>query len=445
MRLRPPALAACALAAAVFLAPGASADTVVLNNGTRIDGELERTDDGYNVTTPEGKTIKVAASQVKSIEVRPSTSPDDAKKRLESLRRSAEKMTDPKVVISRYNDYLRRFAGTDAADDALADLKVWEDRLAKHMTRAGTKWVTPEELGAIQEEAQISARKARDLVAQGKLREAGPLLDLALQQDPKNPSAIYLRGVVLYRQEQLGQARKAFDTVTQLVQDHGPTLNNLAVILWRQEQYTGALKYYDAAMIASPTDERILSNVAEALEALPREQRESAGTKKIVLHFQEREDALRKKMETRGFFRWGATWVTGERLDQLQEKEREIQGKIKDLEAEFDSAQDKVERIDQEVAETQRNIRRIEATNYGRDSTGRPVRLAYPRVYYELQHDLDTLRHDRSDQTALMDKLRREAKAVKQELPVPRYTGVQRVIETEGTPLIPLNGADAPA
>jgi tetratricopeptide (TPR) repeat protein len=443
-RLRTPALAACALGAALLAPAPVPADIVVLSDGTRLEGDLERTENGYNVTTAAGKTFKVTASQIKSVEVKPLTTNDDAKRRLESLRKSAENMSDLKLIITRYNEYLTRFAGTDAADDALADLKAWEQRLAKHMTKAGGKWVTPEELGAIQAEAQDSAVKARDLVAQGKLREAVPLIDLALQQDAKNPSALYLRGIVQFRQDQFGPARKAFDAVAQLVPDHGPTLNNLAVTLWRQEQHAGALKFYDAALLASASDDRILSNVAEALNALPRELRESAQTKRLVGHFQEREDALRKRMEKRGLYRWGATWVTGEQLDRLQEAEREVEGKIKDMEAEFEAAEDKIRKIDEDVAETQRSIRRIEATSYTRDSQGRMTKMAYPRIYYELQRDVQVLKRDRQDQAARMDGMRREAKALKQSLPVPRYTGNQRLIETEGTPLIPLRPVEAP-
>jgi tetratricopeptide (TPR) repeat protein len=446
-RLRIPALAACALAAALLTAPGhAPADTVVLNDGRRLEGDVERTDDGYTVTTTDGRTVKVEASQIKSLEVRPDTNPDDAKKRLESLRKSAEKMSDLKLIIARYNEYLKRYAGTDAADDALADLKGWEQRQAKHMTRAGGKWVTPEELGAIQEEAQASAVKARDLIAQGKLREAGPLLDVALQQDPKSAPALFLRGVTQFRQDQLGPARKSFDTVAQLMPDHAPTLNNLAVILWRQEQFALALKYYDAALLAGGSDERIVGNVAEALNALPKEQRDSAATKKVVQHFQEREVTLRQKMEKRGRYPWGSHWVSGEELDKLQDLERENDAKIKDLEAEFDAAEDKVKRIDEDIAETQRGLRRIEATSYSRDATGRTYRLPYPRVYYDMQRDIQNLRRERADQVALMDKMRREARSLKQQLPVPRYSGTQRLIEVEGTPLIPMtDGADTPA
>jgi Flp pilus assembly protein TadD len=410
MRLRPPALAACAVIALLSLPTRSRADVVILSDGKRLEGDLERTGDGYNVTTADGKTTKVKASQIKSVEIKPQTTPEDARRRLESLRKSSERMTDLKLIIARYNEYLTRFAGTDAADDALADLKAWEQRQARHMTKAAGKWVTPEELGAIQEEAQASAVKARDLIAAGKLREAGPLLDLALQQDPRSPSALFLRGVAQYRQEQLGQARKNFTEALQVMPDHGPTLNNLAVVFWRQEQVPQAVKYYEQALAAAGADERVVSNVAEALNALPQEYRDAAATRKLVARFQQCEDALVKKMERRGLFRWGAAWVKGDELDKLQEIEREINAKIKDLEAEYQNTEDRITQTDDEIAETQRGMRRIEATNYGRDAQGRPVRLAMPRIYYELQRDYNALKQKRADLTAHLDDLRRQAR-----------------------------------
>ena len=68
-RLRTPGLAARALAtcafASVFLPPAISlADLIVLKDGTRVEGELTRTADGYDVTTTDGKTTKVSSSQV---------------------------------------------------------------------------------------------------------------------------------------------------------------------------------------------------------------------------------------------------------------------------------------------------------------------------------------------------------------------------------------------
>jgi tetratricopeptide (TPR) repeat protein len=422
------------------------ADVVVLKDGSRVEGDLQRTDEGYTVTTAEGKAVKVKSAQIKSVEVKAAATPEDAKRRLESLRRSAENMTDLKLIISRYNDFLRRFGNTPPGEEGRQDLVAWEDKLEKHMTKAGGKWVTPEELGSLQEQSQSVAAKARDHIAQGRLKEAGPLLQQALDVDPKNASALYLRGVVQLRQDQLGPARKSFDAVNQLVKDHAPTLNNLAVIFWRQENVAGALKFFDAAMVAAgnngPVAEAVLNNVAEALHALPKEQRDAAATKRIVLHFQERDDALRKRMEQRGLFHWGSTWVEGAQLDKLQAKEAEIDDRIKDLEKDFAAVQSRIEEVDRDIQDTERTLRRIEATSYARGSAGNTTSFTPPRMYYGLQRDLQELKKERGEQEAKVNALRREAKLVKQELPLPRYSGTQKIIDAEGAPLMP---AEAPA
>ena len=55
--------------------------------------------------------------------------------------------------------------------------------------------------------------------------------------------------------------------------------------------------------------------------------------------------------------------------------------------------------------------------------------------------DLQELNKERAVQEAKGAALRREAKLVRQELPVPRYGGVQRIIDAEGAPLLPAAGA----
>jgi len=444
MKRLPPVAAALALCAILCPAPApvALADVVVLRDGSRVEGNLERVEDGYNVTTPDGKTVKVKSAQIKSVEAKAPAAADEAQKRLEALRRSADNLADLKLIISRYNDFLRRFGATPQGDEARRDLAGWEEKLEQHATKVAGKWVTPDELGRLRERSQEAAVRARDHVAQGRLREAGPLLQQALEVDPKNASALYLQGVVAFRQDQLGPARKAFDAVTKTLTDHAPTLNNMAVILWRQEGHAGALRFFDQAMAAAgdngPFAEAVLNNVAEALHALPQNLRATPATKRVVLHFQERDEALQKRLQKRGLYRWGSSWVDGAQLDKLQTKEKEIETRIKDLEAEFETVQRRLQQVDDDVRDTERALRRMEATSYvqGGPVGGRTQQLVPPRMYYSLKRDLEDLKRERADQQARVDSLRREAKLVKQELPVPRYSGVQRIIDAEGTPLM---------
>jgi Tfp pilus assembly protein PilF len=310
--------------------------------------------------------------------------------------------------------------------------------------------VTPDELGSLRQESQDAAARARDDIAQGRLREAGPLLDAALKVDPKNPSAHYLRGVVQFRQEQLGPARKSFDTVNALAPGHAPTLNNLAVILWRQENYAGALRSYGLAMRAAgendPAAEAVLNNVAEALHALPKQMRDDVPTKRVVQNFQRLEADMVSRKERRGQYRWGSAWVDAAQLEKLLAKEKEIDGRIKDMEKEFDDVQDRIEEVDRDIADTERALRRMELSTYVRDPvTGRTGRTVPPRAYYGLQRDLQELQKERAGLDSKVAGLRREAKRVQQELPVPRYAGVQRIIDVEGTPLMPAADPASPA
>ena len=418
-------------------------DVVHLNDGSKVEGDVKKTDDGYDVVGADGKRTQVPRTSVKRIELKPRVTPDNARRRLDSLRRSTASLADPKLVITRYKDFLKKFAGTPQAAEAQKDMAVWQERVDKRMVKAGDKWVTAEELGALQQESLGSAIHARRLIKQGRLKEAGPILEEALQIDPKNASALYLKGLMLYRQDQLGPAKKALEAVPPLVPDHGPTLNNLAVIHWRQKNQGEALGYYDQAMVAMPGHPLILNNVAEALNALPEKDRDGGAVKKVIRRFNEQDQELQDVMAKRGLYRWGGVWVSGEDLDALQAKEEEIQDKIEDLEDDFARVQGNIRQNELDTADTLRSIRRMQADSYRRDSSNRTVHRPLPRIYYDLQDDLKDLRAERAYHEGEISQLRQEAQRVRQGLPTPRYTGIQRVFDVEGTPLIPPGEGDA--
>jgi Flp pilus assembly protein TadD len=346
-------------------------------------------------------------------------------------------MDDPKKVIDRYNAFIKQHADTPAAQEAKNDLKLWEDRQAQHMVKVGDKWVTAAEREQVRQDALTDAAAARDLLAQGRTRDAAPAIEKALVKDPQNPAAHYLKGLMLAKQDQLVPARKEFEAVLSAAPDHAPTLNNLGVILFLTKQAPASLNYYDLAMQAAPGTRRILDNVAEALHSMPEEHRAAAPVKKAVKRFNEQDNMLQGRMTQQNLYRWGSTWVTGEELDRLQSAEDRIKDRLDRLQEDFDAVQERIEQIDANIADTQRTLRRMEANSYTRDSQGRQLRIPLPRVYYDMADDVRDMQREREGEAKKIDKLRRQAKAVQQELPVPRYTGVQRFYDVDGTPLLP--------
>jgi Flp pilus assembly protein TadD len=391
------------------LAPLAVADIVHLNDGTQVEGTIQKGEDAYRVTTSSGIITQVPFEKVASIEVKSSSTPEASMGRLASLRRAVENMHDIRTILSRYDSFLQQNAGSPAATEAQA---------------------------VIQRQMTGVADGVRKAMKDGRIKEAGNVLDRALADDPQNVSLLYLRGVLLYRLEQLPGSRKAFEGVLAQAQDHGPTLNNLAVILWRQNATMAALNDYDAAMLAAPVSREILDNVAEALNALPENQRKSPVVAKVVRHFKEQDDDLQKKLADRGLVRWGATFVSQAQADKLAAQEREIHSQIDDMSRDFDATQARVNVINQTITSDQNEMHAIEVESLTTDSAGRMVRLPYPLRYSELGQEITSLQAELATKQAHLDELRRDAKLALQKMPVTKYSGIQKIIDVDGMPVI---------
>jgi tetratricopeptide (TPR) repeat protein len=437
-----------------------SADVISLNDGSKLEGEVHRTDTGYTVKTADGSSTAVDASKVKSLEAKrggalsssassssssaalpsaaPTTKPvpasDNGMQGLISLRRSVENQADAKKILERYRKFIEQHVGTPAGDEAVRDAQTWEERLDRGMVKVGDRWLSKSEQTELHAKSVQRAEAARQLLVQGHLRDATAALDAALAENPQNAAAQYLRGVVYYRQQQPLNARKAFETVAQWTPNHAPTLNNLAVLLWGAKQYAIALNYYGQAMNAAPLTQPILDNVAEALNDLPPAQRDNAVTKKVVLLFNAQDMTLQGRTKKQGRLRWGSTWVTEKQLESLRGEEKEIEDKFGKMNDEFEQVQDRLEQIGRDISDTERSIRRIEASSYGRDSSGHPVRLSYPKLYYDLKNDLEQLQTEQDSEKNKATRLRNAAKVMQRSLSIPRYTGVQQIIGVEGAP-----------
>lgn len=417
------------------------ADTVHLKNGQTLQGDVKRSDNGYAVILPDGKRLEFKASEIESIEVGTSskgTVPTDqlARTRLNSLRQGMESITNPAQAIERYKQFIQQYAGTSVIDDANADLAIWQDRLDRDLVRVGNQWITKQQRDQLQQQSLGKLAEARQLIRDGRPKEARPLLDQVLQADPENASAKYLRGCIQYQANQILDARRSFEAVNAAVPNHGPTLNNLAVIAGRQNALPAAMDYYDKAMIASPQDLFILANVAEALNAVPKDKQNNAAVQRAYRRFVEQDRQLQPIMARKEMYRWGSTYIPKGQYDRVQQQAAQVQTQLDSLAGEFQSVQDRIKRIDIQGEQNDRDMRQIEASRWYRDPNGKIINLPYPPVYAELQADNDKLKAERRDAVARLDQLRQQADAIRRTMPTPRYTGVQSMIGIEGTPVI---------
>ncbi len=411
------------------------ADVVTLKDGTRLEGEIKRVGDNYTIKDAAGIITNVPTDKVARIELRPQTGNDAAMARLQSLRRAADNISDIRQILDRYKSFMDQNAGTPAGMAAENDYRQWQDRQEHGLVKVADKWMTVEERDALRGKSTDVAVELHDTIKAGRLKESGLRLDRALIIDPQNMSLLYLHGVLEYAQEHIPAARKAFEAVCAAAPDHAPTLNNLAVILWRQNAHPAALAYYDRALLAAPASPDILDNVAEALNALPKEQRESAIVKKLLRHFKESDDAMQKKMADSGQYRWGSSWVSEKELKRLQDQEKTVKDQLAQMQLDFETVQKRIMVLDRQISEIVSEMNLIDSQTYATNTNGQAVRLPYPPLYYTLSQQVATLKNERAARLEDLDHLRKAARQAQQQLPTPKYLGQQKLIDADGMPL----------
>ena len=429
----------------LLIASPAWADVVHLKDGTSVEGEIKRVSDGFFVTGADGHITHVTSDKISSIEVKPNNTPDRAESRLQSLRRSTETLADPKQAIDRYQAFIKQNANTDAAREAEKDLEVWRDRQSKGLVRVGDKWVTTKERDAMKAQTIGAAIQIHALMKQNRLKDASAELDKALATDPQNISLLYLRGVLLYDQEKIPLARKAFEPVAAALPDHAPTLNNLAVILWRQKGFLGALTDYDRALMAAPDSHEILDNVTEVLHMLTPEQAKSQQAQKLMRHYKEQSDTLEKKMAQQGKYRWGSSWIDDKQMKEIEQKQKEVKDQMQKMDAQFAADQQQIRDLDHQAEGLKAAINTMQLQSIQTTSDGRTVQLPLPPAFFQLSQQLATIQQQQGHIQAEINQLRSQAVDVKKKMPEPVYTGIQRIIDADGMPLpAPPQGA-APA
>lgn len=412
------------------------ADVVVLKDGTRLEGELKRTPEGWIMTLPDGKTRSFGTDAVQSLQpgAAVTRAPVMSATELASLRRSVEALSDLNQIIERYQRFIDSAKDASLIAEAKREQDVWRERKAQGLVKHGTRWVTPSQVTDLAIEATARALEARDLIRQNRARDAEPILQEALTIDPKNSAAQFLRGVVLYRQDRLVDARRAFDAVLAAIPDHAPSLNNIAVILGRQNQLGGALNFYDQAMLAAGINDFILSNVAEVLGSMPEDQRRGTPYQRAMRRFAEQDQALQQVMSQRGMYRWGATWVDEKKMDELKAAEQQIKQKLDAIQKEFDEGSARMNAIAGEISSNENTMQGLRVNTAFRDGSGNVVVMGPPPAYYEFQQRNVALNSEAEQLRTKLGRLSEQSQRTRGELPVPRFTGVQQIVGVEGMP-----------
>ncbi|HUB24259.1 MAG TPA: tetratricopeptide repeat protein, partial [Tepidisphaeraceae bacterium] len=326
----------------------------------------------------------------------------------------------------------------------------WQAKLDGHYVKVGDRWLTPAEHAALVAGEADAANRIGLLIESDQYQDASDALTQALAADPQDPAALYLHGVVLADQGQTLAAREEFQKVAKIIPHHVPTLNNLGVLFSKQQAYPIALASYMAAMKLRPDDLLILNNVAEALHAVPTEQQQSPVVVDATKMFQEQDKRLQQEQAEKGLYRWGATWVSKQQLDDLQAQQQQIEGQMALLQSDYQNTISQINSDNMAITEDQQNVQAYQQ-QYSFSTMSPPVRgrggFGYTNSsfginnsytgqnYASNQADLNRATADKQTQMQHLADLRTRAAQLQQTLSVPPFSGLQHLIGPEGTPI----------
>lgn len=412
------------------------AGIIVTSRGERIEGELKKTPTGWQVMLADGKVREIPASEVRAIELGTSSGASTPLQRLDSLRRSVEALEDIPTIIERYRRFIEQIKDPAVMQAALNDLRVWQDRLDQGMVKVGKRWMTPQQRRELQIDLLQRIDTARQQIKTRDLVSALKTIESIQSDDPENPSAAYLLGVIFQQQGKWTDSETQFQRVLKSISRHAPSLHNLAVLNARQKQWAGACSMMEQALANEPGIQTLIDAAAELLEMIPEDQKKASWAQKLLKRFTEQDQTLQKVMSDRQMFRWGSRWIDQATRNQLVEAEQKIKQRLDELQGDFDLTRNRIERIDFEISQNEQTLRQIEARSYIRNPDGSYVRVPYPPSYYDIQRDINRLRAERNEMNKRLDSLRDAAKRIQADLPVPRFTGVITPIGEDGVPVI---------
>ena len=446
MRIRPLLFTVSAI---LGISAALCADTIVLKDGTILGGVVKQVKDGYEISSPDGKATFVPIDDVKSIKLSNDgkVTPESARERLASLRRSVDSEVQIDRIIDRYKQFIEMNNEADAATEAAKDLELWQSRKAQEMAKVGTKWMTPAQRDQHLNEMAKLANEIADQIAAGDIVSATAHVTAALEEDPTNLSMAYLDGVLQLRRNRYNEAKRSFDIVFEQVPEHPPTLFNEAAIATNFKRWSVAMPMFEKVMMLAPNNPEILNGMTEFLRLLPESHRRSVVFDRLTLLFGRQEGELAAEMAKQGLYRFGSGWANQAKIDEMKKKLAEFEEKKKEMQAKFDGNQERIRTLIQDIETAERRMSEIERDRaYVDPITGRIAYTPRPQYYYDLAADRDRYARDLALEKTKTEDIRRQAKELEAQSPTQPFTGRVMPIGEAGVPIVvPAgSGADSP-
>ena len=432
--------------AGLLFASALHADSLTLKDGSLLEGVIRQVDGGYQIATANGAERFVATEDVKSIKLsnEGKVTPGNARERLQSLQRSVENERDLSHIIDKYEQFITMNANTDAAGLAQAELDQWRARRDRNMVKVGRDWMTPVERD---QKLIAAAKRVEDvcgMLSAGQFDAASAALRTGLDEEPDNVSYLYLSGVLQIQRSQFNEAKRSFDSVLAQVTDHVPTLFNEAVLAAQFKRWPQAIAGLDQAITLAPGQPEILEGVLAFSQIAPESAQRTPPFERLMQKFGPQEADLEQRMAGKGLYRLGSRWVDKATIDKANAEQAAYEKTKSDMDADYHQTQDRVHKIDEQIATVERLLQQMERDSVYVDRDGTVINRGLPPAYWDSQRDLDNLKTQRKTEQTHTEELKKKAADV--ERTAPKLPGVGRMepIGVNGVPIVlPAHGSPA--
>ncbi len=141
-------------------------------------------------------------------------------------------------------------------------------------------------------------------------------------------------------------------------------------------------------------------------------------------------------MEQQGLYRWGAAWVPQAQMAELKKAQEKVKEKLDLLAEDYERIGDRIREIENRLDTNDKTLGRILRDGQRVDPNGNVINLRPPSIYYEIRRENDRLKDEKVELITKLEGFEEKALRIQQDVPVPQFTGQQRIIEVEGTPLV---------
>jgi len=255
----------------------AIAATLILNDGTTLEGTIIKTSDGYWVKLSDGSSKIVAKEDVKSFsgDADAASTPgagapqaDDASVAYRQARAHAEDAESALAAVSIWQRFVDKYP--DSPDIAIArqELQRWQKLAAEGAEKINGVWVGGDDRRKIIAQAEELTRQAVEMLDNKQTLQAVEKLKEAVKIYPNSFLTNFSLGYVSINERDYDEAARYFSTTIRLRPQSAEAVNNLGVANISRRRFEIAIdEFLSAAKIQD--SKKVVENLVTALAIAP--------------------------------------------------------------------------------------------------------------------------------------------------------------------------------